>query len=75
MLVLEVLYIMIQRRQSVYALGVAVTFVQTLYWLTFFEWQAGLNSRFFNGFRYSLLKFFPNFFTLTRTDIGASTTQ
>ena len=63
-LVVLVFYILIQKRQTSYLHTYVLSFAQTLYWLTFFAWQTGRNTSFFVGFRYSMLKFFPNFFAM-----------
>ena len=53
-------YTVIQRRQLIYPLMYVVTFMQTLYWLSFYVRGPGNALSFLVGFRFMHLKFFPN---------------
>jgi hypothetical protein len=55
-------YSTVQRRQSIYPLMPLASFTQVLFWLAFVESQPGHGTSFLVGFRFALIKFFPNFF-------------
>lgn len=54
-------YTTVQRRQLLYPLVYVVTFMQVLYWLSFYLRGEGSALSYLVGYRFIHLKFFPNF--------------